>query len=102
MKNLWGIAICVAIMFGPYFGVGAALQAGIQVSHPTSTNYSYTLFNDEPTNSTLRVNAFHLVANAPFDVTSSASGWSYVTDNATYIDWFCTNSTLQVAPSLSM
>src|SRR6266496_6383256 len=57
------------------------------------TNFTYIVFNDEPTNSNLHLGTFHLVVNAPFDVAGSPAGWSFETDNQTYVNWFSADST---------
>jgi hypothetical protein len=66
----------------------------------------YTLFNDEALGSQLYLNAYHLEANAPFDTILSPQGWNFVTDNFTYVDWFCTNSNVpsekDIAPGTSL
>jgi len=89
--------------------VAAAIQNAIQ-SHAAALilggDFSYTVFNDEPANSSFQLNAFHLVVNAPFSVTSSPAGWSFVTDNFSYVDWFCSSGVApymgDIAPGTSM
>jgi hypothetical protein len=71
------------------------------------SEFTYTVFNDEPATSSLYVNAFHLtIGGAPFSVTSTPEGWDYFTDNSTYIDWYNTELELpyphDVAPDSSL
>ena len=84
------------LLLGTIFPVLAIQSAFATQVHVTltkaGTNFSYAVFNDEPTNSTLHLDAFHLVVNAPFDVVSSPAGWSFETDNLTYVDWFSSSS----------
>lgn len=73
----------------------------------TGTNFSYTLYNDEPTNSSSHLNAFHLVANAPFEVASTPPGWDFATDSFSYVDWFASTNcgppyTNHIAPASSL
>jgi PEP-CTERM motif-containing protein len=72
----------------------------------TGSAFRYTIFNDEPTTSSLYISAFHLTADAPFTVTSMPVGWDFFTDNSTYIDWFNTDPELpyphDVAPGNSL
>lgn len=72
----------------------------------TGSVFSYTLFNDEPVNSPNFLTTFHLTVDAPITVTGIPTGWDFVTDNRTYVDWFNTDTTLpypnDVAPSSSL
>jgi hypothetical protein len=82
-----------------------ALQAHVTVA-VTGTNLSYTLSNDESAASQAYLDVFHLEANAPFTVLSTPAGWDFRTDNFTYVDWFCTNTTApypnDIAPGVSL
>ena len=70
------------------------------------TSFAYTLFNDENMGSSLYVNNFYLRVNAPFAVVSHPQGWNYLTDNYTYVDWYCADSSEpyqnQLAPGASL
>jgi len=83
----------------------AAVEAHVVLAQD-GTNFTYTLFNDDPATSREYLNALHLNPNAPFEVASTPSGWTFVTDNFSYIDWFCTNPLLanpnDVAPGASL
>jgi hypothetical protein len=103
MKSLFSAMFLMGILhFLSCQQVGAALQAHVTVDNIT-TSFTYTVFNDEPTSSNSYLDAFHLVVNAPFDVVSSPDGWTFLTDNLTYIDWFNTNTnvphTNDIAPA---
>jgi hypothetical protein len=66
------------------------LQARVEVIQ-SGTNFSYTVFNDEPVGSSRHLNIWHLELNAPFRVTATPAGWNCATDNASYVDWFSTD-----------
>ena len=70
------------------------------------TNFSYTIYNDEATGSTLLLNSLHLTVRAPFTVAATPEGWTFHTDNSSYIDWFATSSgppfTNNLAPGASL
>ncbi|HYV27658.1 MAG TPA: hypothetical protein VFA77_09010, partial [Candidatus Eisenbacteria bacterium] len=74
-----------------------AIEAHVAVAQ-NGTNFNYTLFNDDPTGSQFFLSNFHLEVNAPFAVSSTPSGWDFVTDQFSYVDWYCTNS---VSPYLN-
>jgi len=82
-----------------------AIEAHVAVAQ-NGTNFNYTLFNDDPTGSQFFLSNFHLEVNAPFAVSSTPSGWDFVTDQFSYVDWYCTNSVSpylnDVAPGASL
>ena len=82
-----------------------AVQAHVVLT-PGGTNFTYILFNDEAVSSHEYLNVLHLNPNAPFEVASTPPGWTFVTDNFSYVDWFCTNPLLaapnDVAPGMSL
>lgn len=82
-----------------------AVQAHVTLTQ-NGTNFLYTLFNDEPVSSQEYLNVLHLSPNGPFEVGSTPSGWVFVTDNLSYIDWYCINPLVvnpnDVAPGSSL
>jgi hypothetical protein len=86
------------------------LSAQALLSHATvditGQTYSYTLFNDEALGSSSFLTSFTLAADSPFTVTNVPNGWTYDTDNATYIYWHNADSALpylhDVAPGTSL
>lgn len=71
--------------------MAATLRARVEVGQ-SGTNFSYTIFNDEPLGSSRYLNIWHLEVNAPFQVISTPPGWDYVTDYSSCVDWFSTDS----------
>jgi hypothetical protein len=49
--------------------------------------WSYTLFNDEPSGSSNYISSFTLDVNAPISSIQAPVGWTYSTDMATFIFW---------------
>jgi hypothetical protein len=88
LRNLLRLAVAVWAGIVPSARAFNAHVEAIQVG----TNFSYFVYNDEISGSALLLNSFHLTTGAPFSVTATPDGWTYRTDNATYIDWFATNS----------
>src|SRR5581483_8790367 len=82
-----------------------AFQAHVVLTH-SGTNYTYTLFNDEPAGSQSYLNTFYLPVNARISVVSSPPGWSFTTDGMTYVNWFSTDTALpypsDIAPGASV
>jgi hypothetical protein len=70
-----------------------AVQAHVVLTQ-SGTNYAYTLFNDEATGSQSCLNTLYLSVNAPISVVSSPPGWSFTTDNSTYVSWFSTDGAM--------
>ena len=72
----------------------------------TGNDWSYTLFNDELAGSPNYASFFDMTVNAPFNVVSSPAGWTYQTDNSTYVLWSNTDAALpyphDVAPGTSL
>lgn len=58
------------------------------------TLWSYTIVNDEPAGSPQCLAGFSLSIAAPVSVTGTPPGWSFETDNATYVYWFSTDESL--------
>ena len=86
--NPWKLpAICLLLA-----GYSANAAQGHVAVAQNLTNFTYTISNEEPPGSQLFLSNFHLESNAPFQVISSPAGWSFITDNFSYIDWFCTNT----------
>jgi hypothetical protein len=54
----------------------------------SETNFAYTVFNDEPTNSSVHLYAVYLLVHAPVDISGSPVGWNFNTDHKTYVEWF--------------
>ncbi|WP_169977616.1 PEP-CTERM sorting domain-containing protein [Tautonia rosea] len=50
--------------------------------------YTYTLSNDEPSTSPNFISLFHLSVDAPISILETPDGWDFITDYATYVDWF--------------
>jgi hypothetical protein len=72
----------------------AAAFQGHVASVQNGTNFAYVVFNDESVGSQYCLDAFHLDINGPVASISTPQGWSFETDNFTYIDWLCTSSSL--------
>jgi hypothetical protein len=70
----------------------SALQGHVNLNQ-NGTNFVYVVFNDESPGSQLTMDSFELEVNAPFVSVASPPGWSYETDNSSYVDWFCNNTT---------
>lgn len=68
------------------------LESRIEVEQ-AGTNFTYTVFNDEPSESSRHVNIWTLDVNAPFEVVSTPQGWDYMTDHRSYVTWFSADST---------
>ncbi len=68
--------------------------------------WSYTLSNNEPTNSPNFISSFILTVNAPITTVGTPPGWDFVTDNSTYVYWFNTDVSLpyphDIAPGTSL
>lgn len=56
--------------------------------------YSYTLVNDEPDTSGNYLNAFHLTVDAAIIVIGTPSGWDFITDGVSYVEWFSTDAVI--------
>ena len=71
------------------------LAAHVMVSvNPNAGSWSYALFNNEPAESPLFINAFSLDMAAPFVVTQTPPGWAVDTDNTSYVLWFAADEQL--------
>lgn len=83
----------------------AQLNAHVNVIQSPST-WTYTLVNDEATNSSEYIGGFTLSVGAPVTSIGAPDGWSYQSDNFSYIYWFNTDITLpyphDVAPGFSL
>jgi hypothetical protein len=68
--------------------------------------WSYTLFNNEPANSPNFITAFTLSVAAPIAVTGTPTGWDFLTDDLTFVQWFNTDLALpylhDIAPGTSL
>lgn len=85
------MVFAVASVLGPVVAMGETLQARIEVAQ-AGTNFSYTVFNDELITSRWHVSMWHLELNTPFNVIATPPGWDYITDNASYVDWYSTDA----------
>jgi hypothetical protein len=96
----------LALIFLPHeVRTDSTLQVRVEVDR-AGTNFSFTVFNDEPLESSHYLTIWHLVASAPFQVISTPPGWSCFTDNSTYVDWFSTDAEWpyvnDIAPGVSL
>ncbi len=90
MKRLHSLlSLAAAVLLG-FIPSAKALNAQVEAVQ-NGTTFSYTVHNNEVSGSTLLVDTFHLTTRAPFTVAATPDGWSFETDNTTYIDWFSTN-----------
>jgi len=94
-KMLRNILMTVTICFsmGEYLKADS-LSAYVQVSQPDSATWSYTLYNSEVTTSPNFIDEFDLAVDAPISYVAAPSGWDFVTDFATYVDWFSGDDSL--------
>ena len=78
-------------------------HVGVAVQPAT---WSFTIYNDEPTGSSLYIAAFSVDIVAPVAVTKSPPGWQMDTDYSTYVGWISTDQNLpfsgHVAPGMSL
>lgn len=70
-----------------------SLAAHIDASQ-IGNNWSYTLTNNEAASSPYFLSDFNLSVGAPFEDVTAPVGWSYTTDNSSYIYWFNTDAQL--------
>jgi hypothetical protein len=98
------------------FTVSASVTIPDQTSVPAPTlaaqmtvsvasgKWSYTVRNDSPAASQLKISAFALDLAAPISVVGIPAGWSVQTDNRTYVLWSAAPgvSTSQIAPGASL
>jgi hypothetical protein len=91
MKPTFKVLIFTLLVIGSVIHSARAVQAHVTLTQ-TGTNFAYTVSNDEPAQSVLLLSAFHVTANAPFNVVASPPGWTFFTDNFTYVDWLATDS----------
>lgn len=97
-------------MFVVFMLASHNVQAQVLASHTDvitgPPTWIYTLFNDEPLASPNYVTSFTLAVNAPVTVTGTPTGWDFTTDNATYVQWFNTDTALpyphDIAPGDSL
>jgi len=88
---------------------GSGANAG-QIGHVELNQvgpvFDYTVFNDEPVGNSNYISTFSLSVSAPIIITSTPDGWAYISDNATYVDWFNTDPALpyphDIAPGTSL
>lgn len=50
--------------------------------------WTYSIFNDEASGSSLYLSTLDLTLGAPIADVSSPAGWDFLTDYATYVSWF--------------
>jgi hypothetical protein len=105
MNRLHSLLSFAAAVFLGFIPSARALNAQVEAVQ-NGTNFTYTVYNDEASGSTLSVDTFHLTTGAPFTVAATPDGWSFETDNSTYIEWFSTNSSPpfsdDIAPGASL
>jgi hypothetical protein len=98
-------AFFVMLIILGFPSAGAGSIADVAVSQSGAV-FNYTVFNDEPTTSSDYISTFNLTVNAPITISGTPAGWDYVTDNATYVDWFNTDPVLpyphDIAPGASL
>lgn len=104
MKHSSKQLIFGAICFASFASSGFCVEVHVALVK-SGTNFSYTVFNDEPVRSAFHLDTFHLPVNASITVVSNPPGWSVDTDNLTYVNWFSSNSlapfTNDIAPATS-
>ena len=86
------LLIVVAVCLLTSAGKAQTLSAHVAVS-ASSTNFTYTIFNDQPQGSTLSLSSFYLELDAPIQSILSPPGWKYYTDGVSYVAWMCANGT---------
>lgn len=83
----------------------AQLNAHVDVTQSPST-WTYTLINEEAINSPDFIGGFTLSVDAPITLIGAPDGWSYQSDNLSYVYWFNTDTALpyphDVAPGSSL
>lgn len=85
MQRCYRVAFLSAILCGV---LAAPLSAGIIVQVDNVGNeFSYTLFNDEPVESSLFISAWRLTVAAPVTVIGTPAGWTGFTDGKTFVQW---------------
>ena len=74
--------------------------------HPLLDQWAYTLTNNEPVGSPDFIYSFQVLLDAPTQVTGSAPGWAFQTDNQSFVTWTNTDAVLpyphDVAPGASL
>ncbi len=87
-------------------GPGLAQPAGHVEVFQNGGVFSYTLFNDDLAGRAEHLCGLHLAVQAQVAVLGAPTGWSYETDGATYVDWFCTDMAMpythHIAPGTSL
>ncbi len=82
-----------------------ALQVYVDAVQAES-KFIYTVFNNQPLLSPNHISIFHLAIDAPITVAMTPVGWSFETDNSTYVDWFNSDAALpyphDIAPQASL
>lgn len=103
IRKIAPVALLLLLMPGTKAAADLMMHFDVNQS---GSDFSYTVFNDEPASSSLYISAFHLTVDAAFVVANSPAGWDYVSDFSTYIDWFNTDAALpypnDIAPGSSL
>ena len=68
--------------------------------------WSYTVFNDQPSGDSSYISSFTLQIAAPISVITAPDGWTFGSDNASYVQWFNIDPSLpyphDIAPGMSL
>ena len=75
-----------------FHSVRPRIRCAYITANQSGTNFSYTVYNDEASRKLFLAQLISSRCPGPFTVAATPDGWTFQTDNATYIDWFATNS----------
>lgn len=91
------------MLFGAQkMGLSQDLLTHVTTVLPNSSTWQYAVFNDEPLTSPNFIYSFDVTVDSALTSISSPSGWSYVTDNASYVLWTSDLLASDIAPQASL
>jgi len=64
--------------------------------------YSFTVSNAEPSDNPDFINTLNLQITVPFTVIGTPPGWDMRTDNSTFVLWFATDHSHEIAPGAAL
>jgi hypothetical protein len=105
MTNTFAATVSCAAMLMSACPAAEALSAAVKLVQPDPSTWAYSVQNNEAVGSPDFVLSFALTAAAPFQVLGTPAGWSYDTDNATFVYWFSTDDipfSHDIAPGSSL
>jgi hypothetical protein len=71
-------------------GISAQVLGHVETTvHPS--DWTYSIFNDEPSGSSNYIGYFTIAVAAPVVIVNTPAGWGVQTDNMSYVSWFNTD-----------